>query len=371
MKRQYILPSCSLTLEGIGTDPTQAMSILANAECQFMGIDQRLSGGLEFFQALVESVSRYSQGVLGGSPRATPEEKLVRLSPGSGGTYHSLPVAARPAVDPALQEETELTLSTVQLFDLTDAVDQFLADAQALPDLTVPVRSRPRTEVRSSEPVADRVLPPLLGVGALAAAAAGLFMLPIPEVPEFDPESIPRSTQPELEAPVTDLPGSDPPGSDPADGALDGATEVDPAAADAAETDSTDAVEPAPSEPALPDETIRSLQTQLETQLAEGLADVDTVRAADVPLVYQVSVAENGDIVGYQAVDQSALDAVDQTPLPDLSYRQVGDAEPDTAARFIVQFEPEGTLTVEPAAGAVTDVLESGVESETDEALSE
>ena len=56
MKRQYVLPSCSLTLEGIGTDTAQSMSILANAECQFMGIDQRLNGGLEFFQALVEAV---------------------------------------------------------------------------------------------------------------------------------------------------------------------------------------------------------------------------------------------------------------------------------------------------------------------------
>ncbi|MEO1589768.1 MAG: DUF4335 domain-containing protein [Cyanobacteria bacterium J06632_22] len=396
MKRQYVLPSCSLTLEGIGTDATPSMSILANAECQFMGIEQRLSGGLEFFQALVEAVSHYAQGMLSSAPQPTAPEKLVRLAPAHRdagdsstalGAYHSLTVAARPDIDPALQEETALTLSTVQLFDLTDAVDQFLADTQTLPELSLQVRSRPRRDVKSTEPVAERIIPPLLGAGALAAAAAGLFMLPIPEVPEFDPESIPRSSQPGLEAPDPGLApaGAGPEGTGSGDVTIDEGNVTPPATEDlldsgeagsdgagtgAAETNSTSTDDQSVGTPqiVLSSAALEQLQGQLETQLTDQLPDDATF---DNTLAYEVSVAENGDIVGYEAVNRVALDAVEQTPLPALTYLPVEDANTGAAVPFTVRFEPDGNVAVEPVANAVTDEPSSGVESETDEDLSE
>ncbi|MEO0540893.1 MAG: DUF4335 domain-containing protein [Cyanobacteria bacterium P01_A01_bin.105] len=372
MKRQYTLPSCSLILEGLGTDTTQQMSILANVECRFMGIETPLNGGLEFFTALVDAVSHYAQGLLSNLPRATPVEKLVRLEPDGG--QHRLTVAARPEVDPALTEPTALTLSTVQMFDLTDAVDQFLADGQTLPEVSMQVRSRPRREVKSTEPVADRVVPPLLGIGALAAAAAGLFMLPIPEVPEFDPESIPRSTQPGLTAPNAGLDatpeglgedaevsaatvGSD---TDAEDSATDLATgEV--VSADDAATDSPAALDLSAADLAL-------LQTQLEDQIADGLPADATF---ETPLLYEVSVAEDGAIVDYRAVNQAALTEAEATPLPALTYEPVEGAETPVSAPFSVRFDADGGLTVAPWSDAVIDELESGVESETDEDLSE
>ena len=373
MKRQYVLPSCSLTLEGIGTGAAQEMSILANAECRFMGIEPPLNGGLEFFRALVETVSQYAQGMLSNLPRPTSPEKLVRLIPGEGDASHRLLVAARPEVDPALQEETELKLSTVQLFDLTDAIDQFLADTQTLPDLALQVRSRPRREVKSDEPVAERVLPPIIGVGALAAAAAGLFMLPIPEVPEFDPESIPRSSQPGLEAPVPGIDGSDGlEGDEPDTSSGDNESDANDAPSSSTEPDTRRVVVGNEAEelaaPALSTAALSQLQAQLEDQINDSLpADA----AFDAPLIYEVSVAENGDIVNYQAANQVALNEVDNTPLPTLTYVPLDAAETDAAAQFSVRFEPDGSVDVAPWSNTVIDDLDAGVESEADEDVSE
>ena len=75
IKRQYILPNCNLILEGLEDSDTEnvdildgqsPMSILINAECNFIGSNQTLSGGSVFLRNLSHTVSNYAQGFLSG-----------------------------------------------------------------------------------------------------------------------------------------------------------------------------------------------------------------------------------------------------------------------------------------------------------------
>ena len=91
IQRQYILPNCSLVLEGLSADASNVLSILANAEFKVVGIEQPLAGGSEFFKAIVTAVSAYSQRLLSGLEHP---EHGVSQSPiaveRSEGQYHRL-----------------------------------------------------------------------------------------------------------------------------------------------------------------------------------------------------------------------------------------------------------------------------------------
>ena len=49
IQRQYVLPNCSLILEGLSTDDLNVLSVLANAEFKIIGVEKSLEGGSEFF----------------------------------------------------------------------------------------------------------------------------------------------------------------------------------------------------------------------------------------------------------------------------------------------------------------------------------
>ncbi len=98
-----------------------------------------------------------------------------------------------------LQEESLiLELSTLQVFDLVEAVDQFLADTQTLPDLTLSLKPVSRRYRQSDEPLVQRVVPLGLGLTGLALAGFLSFVMPIPEVrkPEPKPRNNPTETIP-------------------------------------------------------------------------------------------------------------------------------------------------------------------------------
>ncbi|MEM0982307.1 MAG: DUF4335 domain-containing protein, partial [Cyanobacteria bacterium P01_H01_bin.58] len=69
-QRQYILPNCSLIVEGLvagdESDITAPLTVVLNTECQFPGIAEPLQGGREFLDALIQAVSTYAQTVLSG-----------------------------------------------------------------------------------------------------------------------------------------------------------------------------------------------------------------------------------------------------------------------------------------------------------------
>jgi hypothetical protein len=359
IQRQYTLPNCNLILEGLSAnanDPLSPMSVLMNVECQLPGAtDAPLTGGREFLDNLVVAVNRYAQQLFSGITRPTAGAgevpPLVDLKPGDG-PYHHLIVRPQAAGDPPQDTEAmaplDVKLSTVQFYDLMEAVDQLLADSQTLPDLQPHFQPVSRNLVKPAEPAAKRAAPAAIGAAALAAAGISLFFVP---PPEFEPS---RSNQ-ESDAPADTLdaaPG-DEQTSDPATSPEAALEDSAPEAAAAEMERLADA--PGIDDPAL----IETLQQNLSRQLeANWTADPAPAEA----WTYRVALAENGDILGYKYQDAAALDNVTSTPLSRLAFEPVDDTQPvqEPVAQFEVSFTPEGEVDVVPW-GATAAALDSGI----------
>jgi hypothetical protein len=68
----------------------------------------------------------------------------------------------------------------------------------------------------------------------------------------------------------------------------------------------------------------------------------------DAELVYRVSVAQDGAIVGYKSENSAAVDR-SETPLSELLYKPVGSRPPaEPLADFRVVFAPDGNVQVTP-----------------------
>lgn len=337
IQRQYVLPNCSLVLEGLSADASNVLSILASAEFKIVGIEQPLTGGVDFFKSVVGAVSAYHQRLLSGldHPEHMPNQASpVGVEPGEG-QYHRL------TIKPELLSESGETpisqpidLSTVQLFDMAEAIDQFCADNQTLPDFSISLAPLARKYVRPEEPLAQRAIPPLLGFGTLAVAALGLFFLPVPEL--ADPENreqqntaaLANSNDDESVAgtPVADIP----------------ATDAQPATAD--DVANTETAAPDQTSGPITDSTqLTELQQQVQQQISAALPSDS---AFDQSLRYQVSVAENGDILGYNPLDEVSLDNLDSTPLPTLTYIPVDATSVEPVAQFEVTLAADGTVDV-------------------------
>ena len=133
IRRQYSLPNCNLVLEGLeDSDPQNVaildgqppMSILINAECYLLKSDRKLSGGNVFLTNLARAVSNYAQEFLSGLPQSTSnstEYPQIFLAPAAEKNLHRLTLEPDPASG---ETTTEVDLSTVELFDLVDAIDR-------------------------------------------------------------------------------------------------------------------------------------------------------------------------------------------------------------------------------------------------------
>ncbi|MGK7884157.1 MAG: DUF4335 domain-containing protein [Crocosphaera sp.] len=199
IQRQYNLPNCTLVLQGLtnntptdNSDPRPVLSILVNTECRFLGISQKLQGGSSLLENLVKTVSEYAQGYLSGIPhpvQSLAEEDKINLESVSGKQLHRLTWYPASQTD----NPVEITLTTVQLFDLVEAIDQFVADGVTLPNLTLQLKPLSRRYRPPDEPLAQRAVPATLGIASLVVAAFALFFIPSPEVKEPEPDS-PSST---------------------------------------------------------------------------------------------------------------------------------------------------------------------------------
>ncbi|NJL49862.1 MAG: DUF4335 domain-containing protein, partial [Leptolyngbyaceae cyanobacterium SM2_5_2] len=249
VKRQYTLPYCNLAVEGLSADinnPLSPVTLLMNAECRLPGVsDITLTGGRDFLDSLVMAVSRYGQQLLSGIPRPTASAQtsppLVDLKPGDQ-HYHHLIVRQQsleePPTDTNVLAPLDIKLTTVQFYDLMEAVDQLLADTQTLPDLTAEFQAVPRRQVKPAEPVTKRAAPAALGAAALAAAGLALFFVPPPEFEPTRPDG-------ETNAPAETTPAPVESGTEPQTG-LEDSPAASPEAAEAEQP----AVETAPVEAA-------------------------------------------------------------------------------------------------------------------------
>jgi len=359
IQREYTLPNCKLLVEGLMGDPSETtsrplLSTVTNVECRFVGHDAALIGGRSLLEELAQVVSQYAQEILSGvphpshlkAPAAGSQEsvRLERLKP----DVHQLTV-----VTPEQPEAMQVKLGTVELFDLVEAIDQLLFDTQTLPDLALSLSPVSRQYVQNQEPLAKRVVPAAVGLAGLAVAAIALFFLPLP-APRVEPT--PEPTAQESPAP-TPTPGASPePAATPAappevtpvappEAEASPAAEASPeTATDAAEVESLDAAIANGS--VITDlDQLAQIQQQLRTQLD---AAWDNSPDFSEDLVYQVRVAQNGDILGFRYTNDAAVENLDQVPLRDLQYNSTNDLSQEASAEFRVVFTAGGVVQVSP-----------------------
>jgi cytoskeletal protein RodZ len=304
------------------------MPILVNAECHLPNLEQPLVGGRDFLESLVNAVSNYTQELLSGighpkTQKAQPD--LVRLEPGPQADLHTLTLQPE-GENTNGRSPTQVNLTTVQLFDLLEAVDQFLADSRTLPDVSLNLKSVPKQYAATHQSVGERVAPAVLGVTGLALAGAALFAIPIPK--KVEPPKIP---QPQAQTQASPVP--QPP-----------TTTGSPAANPTSATAASPATSQAPATlTSITDPTVvKSLQQQTQKQLETAWTNKNEF-TKDV--VYRVSVNKGGKIVGYKSIGQAAPNP---SALQKLVAAPAAGNNPEAIAEFKVVFKPNGQVDVSP-----------------------
>ena len=347
IRRQYQLPNCSLILDGLSVDPEpgreEVMSLLVNAECRISGLEKSLNGSYKFFAALVRAVSQYSQEILSGFTHpqvAEGEPLLVHINPGDG-PYHHLVVQPEIADlgNSSDGRAIDIRLSDVQLYDLTEAVDQFFDDSLALPELEAALAPLPRRFVRTEEPLSDRALPALLGFGGLVAATMAISLLPLPPM-----RTAPATKSSTGEAGNVQTAAANTTQAPTGDGSTPPADGIAAANADSALWEKAPRI--------TNQDKLAALQSDL--QLKINKATGPDAKFAD-KLAYQVAVNEAGEVVGYKFGNDAALRDVDKTPLPRLAKANAAaeGLEKGAIAQYAVTFSPEGAMVSPSEASAV------------------
>ncbi len=346
--RQYSLPNCTLILDGLSDgntntgipDSRPVMSSLFNAECHFVGCEQPLFGGKDFLTSLVATVSNYAQEFLSGVAHPAPEHitnSLVSLSKSDRGDIHHLQATLDQTGESGHTglltngKPTQINLSTVQLFDLVEAIDQFLADSRTLPDIMVPLK--PVTK-GLAHPISSQATPVGLGLAGLLVASLIGYALPFPKVsqPKFTesvvPKTVPATTKPTASPPTATTKPENKPTPKPS-------------------------VSPSPSPTsALPAKTGKIMDTTqlgfLDRKLRRDLNQNWQERSQlKQETTFRVSLNQDGQIVKYQPDGKTTEPTLAKlTPLPKLTIQS---KDPNQAiGDFRVVFTPQGVLQVSP-----------------------
>lgn len=389
IRRQYSLPNCTLVLEGLSDgsaaasqlDMRPVLSILMSAECYVSGLAEPLAGGRDFFESLVRVVSSYAQEFMSGvhyPDRHDPDSALVQLHR-IDGNLHRLTLiteagGSQTQIGEKTQQSAAIDLTTVQLFDLVEAIDQFFADSQTLPELSLQLTPVSKRYIKSAEPVAQRVLPAAVGVSSLALAAMAFFLMPVPGVQRpRDPVRQSNTTGQNIGTPN---PGAGTPNPNPtpaASGLLPddrtlSATSPSPTPSPTPGETSNPTSSPTPAADASPSVTPTPVSEDLQSpavavaitdpaeieQLKGKLSkEIEGVLKNKAPvegeLVYRVSVAKDGAIVGYKSQNTQTVDRIGEALFSDLLYKPVGTRPPtEPLADFRVVFAPGGAVQVSP-----------------------
>lgn len=343
IQRKYSLPNCTLILEGLSnaTNGVQSMevrpllSILVNVECYLAASQQPISGGRDFLESLVTAVNGYAQEFLSkvNHPEVhKPDSGLVQLQKVNNNRHRlivhtgSRQFTQRGETPHGTGSPTQIDLTTVQLFDLVEAVDQFFADSQTLPEFSLQLAPTAR-HASYDRRLAKQAVPATVGVSSLALAAIAFFFVPIPEVG--------RPPKPKLQsnsAQSTNLPTKDS-GVPSSASTPTSVTNLEAAVA------------------AAPKITDSSQIDTLNRKLYHKVNQAWTKRSrVEQDLVYRVGVTSEGAILGYKSVNTEASNAIEQTPLPNLLYNPSGSRamNQQPLAQFRVVFTEKGVLEVSP-----------------------
>ncbi|MEH1786137.1 MAG: DUF4335 domain-containing protein [Nostoc sp.] len=359
IQRKYSLPNCTLLLEGL-SDVTRAaqfqemrpeLSILVNAECYLSGYNQPLTGGREFFESLVRAVSGYAQEFLSSVPNPqahNQESELVEFQKIDSNRHRliihseSAPEGFESHSKNSKRPPIEIDLNTVQLFDLVEAVDQFFADTQTLPELSLELQPVTRRYGGASQALLRQAVPAAVGVSSLAVAAIAFNLIPPPQIrppqPKVDEQtsSTTKSLTPPVSANTTPIAAATPTPTPTA-------SPTKPVVKDLEALLNT-----------VPEITDPSQLRALNRQVYNQVHPAWTKRSGlQQDLVYRLGVAADGAIVGYKAVNKEANQGVGQTPLPNLLYNPANRApiSNEPIAQFRIVFTTSGVLQVSPWRG--------------------
>ncbi|MBF2006283.1 MAG: DUF4335 domain-containing protein [Chlorogloeopsis fritschii C42_A2020_084] len=374
IQRKYSLPNCTLVLEGL-SDATRtaqyqelrpALSILVNAECYLSGYRQPLSGGREFFESLTRTVSAYAQEFLSNvnHPQAHNfESELVQLQKIDVNRHRLIVHSEIPGQDLEVsshngKQPLQMDLNTVQLFDLVEAVDQFFADSQTLPELSLELQPVPRRYGSNNQALLKQTLPASVGATSLAAAAIAFGMIPPPEVRSPEPETQQQSSSSTNPSANTSEPVATTPSPFTNQPIAANSTST-PTPITAATKNLTPTPSPtAPNLEALlntvPEITdasqLRALNRQIYNQINPTWKNRQALKQ---DAVFRVGVAADGAIVGYKAVNSESNQVVNQTPLPNLLENPANRTSitKEPIAQFKVVFTNEGVLQISPWRG--------------------
>ncbi len=312
IRRQYSLPNCSLILDGLGEFNTSAssntrplMSTLVNAECHLVGQEQSISGGLEFLKHLVATVSNYTQRFLSSftHPHLIEQDGPIRLEKGDLEHQHRL-TNLSGAVSTVWQ------FSTVQLFDLVEAIDQFLADSMTLPGMVVALRPTPKG---SNGQIMAQAAPVGLGLSGLAATALAFSLWPVPS-PVAVPTVTPAAPVVKPSPAVSASPMSDRQSSVLDEKINNNATQVD------------------------------FIQRKLRREINQ---DWKQRKGINSKLEYRITVDPEGKILNYQPANLPADGKQDLTPLPRL-VPSPSKSDAKNLTDYKVGFTPNGALEIAP-----------------------
>ncbi len=361
IQRKYSLPNCTLLLEGLSdaskTTQFQEMrpelSILVNAECTLSGYTQSLAGGRDFFESLVRAVSAYAQEFLShiSNPQAhNSESELVQLEKINANS-HKLKVISDIAPGDLNnggngKHAVEVNLNSVQLFDLVEAVDQFFADTQTLPELTLELQPVARPHSAVSGALLQQAVPATVGLGTLAAAAIAFNLMPAPEFKEPVETKEKTSTSQTVES--TNNSNSEP---NEANKTQPNTTPTNTASDNTPQQQIRDLDRLLNSAPEITNGSrLRKLNNQIYSQVNQAW---ENRRELQSDIVYRVGAAADGAIIGYKAIDGTANAAIEQTPLPKVLYSPAssGAIANEPIAQFRVVFRTTGVLEVSPWRG--------------------
>jgi Domain of unknown function (DUF4335) len=356
IRRQYSLPNCTLILDGISdgsrsNETRPLMSTLVNAECHISGQKKPLTGGMEFFQQLITAVSNYTQELLSKVVNAPTAQQVgkVRLEKGQ---EHRL-------IAQSEQGEVDWQLSTVQLFDLTEAIDQFLADGSTLPNLLVGIQPAPRA---AKGAVFAQAAPIGLGLSGLAATALAFYLVPAPTkitLPDPVTKTAPVSKTANKPVKSNDKPPTPV-------GAKQSVPVTSPAASPSTSPISSPSASPSsspspaaskkPIEKSAIDPKINNNPTQvafIERKLRREINQKwEDRKGISDKLTYTVTADEEGKIVSYVPKNSAAESKKEQIPLAKMVPADAEKAEATDAASaqkttdFSLSFTPNGAIEI-------------------------
>lgn len=376
--RLYSLPNCVLKLDGLPAagsfgDSRPAVSVLLGARCSFPAHGQEFECDRTFFEHFARVVSLYAQEVLSGlrSPelratdvlphqRAGIEQAPIELRRATKPHHHHL-IVRPPALEGSPPPETvNLELTTLQLYDLVETIDQFYTDTKTLPDVTLQLAPVSRRYRDADQPIVQRALPVAAGAASLAIAAGVLVMLPMPKKIE-PPKDILRdknqlnhgSKRQRPDQPPSPEPSSPQPSSPQPSSALPGAG---PAIALTPLQQYVQGKPQPPSSPtvsgsgslAAPVTPVTSITTEaISTKLQAAWQPSQT--GLPHPVHYQVSIDRQGQILGYRALQPADQTWVDRLPLRSLLVNPLTrKSTQEPLLSFRVTFDPSGEVSARP-----------------------